>query len=159
MIIIKRTTTNDKSFCELTEHLDKDLRNRYGSTQEEFDQFNKMVNIDTAVIAYENNKPIGCGCFKVMEEDTVELKRMFVEPEHRGKGIGVVMLKELETWAGDLGFSSIVLETGTLQPEAIQLYHKKGFQNIPNYDPFTDNELSVCMKKSLANSNKKKENK
>jgi putative acetyltransferase len=159
MIILKRTTTDDKSFYELTEYLDKDLRDRYGSTQEEFDQFNMMINLGTVVIAYENNKAIGCGCFKVIANDTVELKRMFVEAGHRGKGIGAAILKELEIWAGDLGFSSIVLETGTLQPEAIQLYHKKGYQNIPNYSPFIGNELSVCMKKSLAKSNKSKENK
>jgi putative acetyltransferase len=150
MIILKRATTKDKSFCELTEHLDKDLRNRYGSTQEEFDQFNVMININTAVIAYENNKAIGCGCFKVIEDNTVELKRMFVMEGYRGKGIGAAILKELEIWAGDLGYSTIVLETGTLQPEAIQLYHKKGFQNIPNYGPFTGNELSICMKKVIS---------
>ncbi|MBL0182813.1 MAG: GNAT family N-acetyltransferase [Chitinophagaceae bacterium] len=152
MIILKRTTSEDKSFYELTEFLDKELRNRYGSTQEEFDQFNMMINLDTVVIAYENNKAIGCGCFKVIEDDTVELKRMFVEAAHRGKGIAVAIIKELEVWAGEIGFSSIVLETGTLQPEAIQLYHKQGYHIIPNYGPFIGNELSVCMKKSLVNS-------
>jgi putative acetyltransferase len=149
MIILKRTISSDKSFYELTEYLDKDLQDRYGSTQEEFDHYNIIINLDTVVIAYENNKAVGCGCFKIIDDDTVELKRMFVAAAHRGKGIGTSVLKELENWAGEIGFGSIALETGTFQPEAIQLYKKQGYQIIPNYGPYIDNELSVCMKKSL----------
>ena len=131
MIILKRTTSNDKDFSGLTADLDKDLRGRYGSAQEEFDQYNIIVNLDTVVIAYNDHKAVGCGCFKVIEDDTVEVKRMFVATEHRGKGIGAAILKELENRAGEIGFQSIVLETGTLQPEAVQLYKKQGYQIIP----------------------------
>jgi GNAT superfamily N-acetyltransferase len=150
MIILKRTNSNDKNFYSLTEQLDKDLKGRYGHTQAEFDQYNIISNLETVVIAFNGRQPVGCGCFKAIEDDTVELKRMFVTAAHRGKGIGAAILKELENWAGETGFSSIVLETGTLQPEAIQLYKKQGYQFIPNYGQYAGNELSVCMKKSVA---------
>jgi hypothetical protein len=85
MIIVKRSNSNNKDFLELTKHLDKDLRNIYGSTQDDFDQYNGVINLSTVVIAYENNIPVGCGCFKATEDNIIELKRMFVNATHRGK--------------------------------------------------------------------------
>lgn len=149
MIILRRTTSNDKNFYTLAKDLDKDLRSRYGNSQDFFDEFNVIKDLETVVIAFDQNKPVGCGCFKILENDTVELKRMFVDEGHRFKGIGVAILNELENWAREIGFNSIVLETGILQPEAIKLYEKSGYQIIPNYSPYEGNELSICMKKSL----------
>ena len=149
MIILRRTTSNDKNFYTLAKDLDKDLRSRYGDSQDVFDEFNVIKNLETVVIAFDQNKPVGCGCFKILENDTVELKRMFVDEGHRFKGIGVAILNELENWAREIGFNSIVLETGIFQPEAIKLYEKNGYQIIPNYFPYEGNELSICMKKSL----------
>jgi GNAT superfamily N-acetyltransferase len=149
MIIVKRTNSTDKDFLELTKHLDIDLRNIYGSTQDEFDQYNSIINVNNVVIAYDNNTAVGCGCFKPTEDNAIELKRMFVKATYRGKGVGVAILKELENWAIEIGFNAMVLETGTLQPAAIQLYKKKGYQIIPNYKPIIGNELSICMRKIL----------
>jgi GNAT superfamily N-acetyltransferase len=149
MIIVKRTNSTDKDFLELTKHLDIDLRNIYGSTQDEFDQYNSIINVNNVVIAYDNNTAVGCGCFKPTEDNAIELKRMFVKATYRGKGVGVAILKELENWAIEIGFNAMVLETGTLQPAAIQLYKKKGYQIIPNYKPYIGNELSICMRKIL----------
>jgi GNAT superfamily N-acetyltransferase len=149
MIILKRTKSTDKDFLELTMQLDIDLRNIYGSTQDEFDQYNSIIDVNNVVIAYENNIAVGCGCFKATVDNVIELKRMYVNSAHRGKGVGVAILTELENWAIEIGFNLMVLETGTLQPAAIQLYKKQGYQIIPNYDPYIGNELSVCMKKIL----------
>ena len=88
MIILKRTTSDDKDFSSLITRLDLDLQSRYGSTQDEFDQYNVIENLHTVVIAYEDHEPLGCGCFKKFSDDTVELKRMYVTNEQRGKGIG-----------------------------------------------------------------------
>jgi GNAT superfamily N-acetyltransferase len=154
MIILKRTNSSDKDFLDLTKLLDIDLRNIYGSTQDEYDQYNGISNVGTVVIAYENNIPVGCGCFKATEDNAIELKRMFVKATQRGKGVGVSILTELEHWAIELGFHSMFLETGILQPAAIQLYSKQGYQIIPNYNPYIGNELSVCMKKNLTNTYK-----
>ena len=69
---------------------------------------------------------------------------------NRGKGIGAFILNELENWAAETGYQSTVLETGTAQPAAVQLYKKLGYQIIPNYHPYIGNALSMCMKKLLA---------
>lgn len=149
MISIKRTDSNDIDFPGLIRELDKDLRSRYGAEQEEFDKFNKIENLETVIIAYSNYDPIGCGCFKKFDTDSVEVKRMFVEKIHQGKGIGKAILNELEKWAAEIGYGSMVLETGTRQLEAIHLYKKLGYQIIPNFSPYIGNELSICMKKDL----------
>jgi GNAT superfamily N-acetyltransferase len=149
MIQLQRTNSNDKNFGILTNCLDQDLQKIYGTTQQQYDQYNIITNLTTVVVAYECNNAIGCGCFKPIEEFKVELKRMYIAPGQRGKGVGSRVLKELETWAAELGFKIMVLETGTLQPEAIQLYSKQGFNIIPNYGQYIENSLSICMQKAL----------
>ena len=109
MIHLERTTSDSNSFNVLTKKLDNELTLIYGSSQKEFDQYNIMSNIETVVIAHVNNHPVGCGYFKMIDSNTVELKRMFVDEQYRGKGIGAVILNELEQWAKEIKYSSIIL--------------------------------------------------
>lgn len=149
MIKIVRTSSESKDFKLLTNKLDQELKLIYGSTQEEFDQFNTIDNIKTVIVAYIDNNPAGCGCFKLFDKKVVELKRMFVDHQFRGKGIGAKILLELENWARELDYSSIILETGTVQIDAVTLYKKSGYTVIPNFDPYIGNELSICLQKNL----------
>jgi putative acetyltransferase len=151
MISLQRTDSNNPAFRQLIAQLDKDLHGRYDIRQEAYDVHNRIVYLDTVVIAFVNETAAGCGCFKRYDDKTVEVKRMFVSPANRGKGIASAILAELETWATELGNAGIVLETGTGQPEAIALYKKKGYKVIPNYGPYLGMGESVCMgKKSLS---------
>ena len=148
---IKRTNSSDKDFHFLVEKLNKDLLDRYGELQVFYNQFNKIDNIPNVVIAYMDNEPAGCGCFKKFDDSSVEVKRMFVADEYRGKGIGAAILNELEKWAAELGNKTVVLEMGNKQPEAAVLYKKQGFAVIPNYGQYIGmEETSICMKKELA---------
>lgn len=150
MIVIKRTSSSDKDFQALVERLDKDLSERYGMLQLEYDQYNKIENLPTIVLAYADENPAGCGCFKKFDENSVEVKRMYVADGHRGKGIGTAILNELERWATELGQTATVLELGNNQPEAILLYKKQGYKVIPNYGQYIGLEAtSICMKKEL----------
>jgi putative acetyltransferase len=149
MIKLVRTNPADADFRQLVVRLDKDLRERYGEQQSFFDQFNKLDTIQYAVVAYSKAIPVGCGALRAFKENTVEVKRMFVDPDFRGQGIGGIILEGLETWSKDLNFSACILETGTKQPEAIKLYQKKGYMTIPCYGQYQDVEGSVCMKKIL----------
>lgn len=93
--------------------------------------------------------PVGCGGFRVVSSDTVEIKRVFVLETQRGKGISKGLLDHLETCATGRGFTHAILETGTLQPEAIGLYRGRGYQQTPAFEPWVDNLFSVCFSKSL----------
>lgn len=144
-----RTTSENPTFRELVTLLDKDLKIRDGEDHAFFAQFNKIDHLNHVVVCHLNNLPVGCGAFKEYESKTVEIKRMFVKPDFRGKGIALLILQELEKWATELHYSSAILETGKKQPEAIRLYEKAGYTKIENYGQYKNIENSVCMKRNL----------
>lgn len=149
MFSLKRTDCTNDDFQYLVSQLDKDLWARYPEEQGVYHGFNKITGIDTVVIAYRDNVPVGCGCFKPFGEEGVEIKRMYVEPAARGKGIAFSILRELEQWASELGYRYTVLETGVGQPEAIALYHKSGYSVTDNYPPYIGMPSSICFRKDL----------
>ncbi|WP_165041736.1 GNAT family N-acetyltransferase [Dysgonomonas sp. ZJ709] len=148
-IQIIRTTSDNEDFRLLIKDLDDDLNRRNGEMQSLYDGLNKIESLNTIVIAYDNNTPIGCACFKTFSTHSVELKRMYVNPDYRGLGVAPLILKEIEKWAGEIGFKEIVLETGLNQPEAIRFYTKNGYSKIDNYGRYIGNPNSVCMNKKL----------
>ena len=149
MITLTRATSDNTDFQMLVKQLDSDLKIRDGDDHPFYDQFNKIDSIKHTVIAYENEEPVGCGAIKQYEEGTMEVKRMFVPPQHRGKGIATKILTELERWAIEMSFKKCVLETGKMQPEAIALYTKNGYKIIPNYGQYKGVENSVCFEKLI----------
>jgi len=144
-----RADSANTHFQNLVVLLDNDLRIRDGDQHSFYDQFNKTQMIRNAIVCYIDNRPIGCGAFKEYDQNKVEIKRMFVLPEYRGKGIGLDILKELEIWASELNYAECVLETGKRQPEAISLYEKAGYKIIKNYGQYENIDNSVCMLKAI----------
>ncbi len=149
MIILKSTDSSDIDFVELVKYLDRDLMIRDGEDHSFYAQFNKIATIKHVIVAYINDQPIGCGAIKAYNSTTMEVKRMFVSPEYRGKGVATTILTALEKWAGALGYTSCILETGLQQPEAIGLYKKSRYEVIPNYGQYAGIENSVCFQKLL----------
>ena len=101
------------------------------------------------LIASRAAKLVGCGAIRRIEARTGQIKRMYVSPEERGRGLGRALLEALETEARGLGISRLVLETGVRQPEAIALYERAGFATIAPFGEYVDSPLSVCMAKEL----------
>ncbi len=149
MITLIKTNSDSSDFRSLVVALDADLQARYGEQQSFFSQFNKLDHIHHVIVAYEHTQPIGCGAFKEYELGVAEIKRMYVKPEQRGKGIAAEILRSLELWAKDEGFKSCILETAIKQPEAIRLYEKCGYARIPNYGQYIGVEISLCMQKDI----------
>ena len=146
---IIRTSNIHKDFIELTAHLDSELNARYGQQQSIYDVHNKIDPIDTAIVGYIDDFPVACGCFKRSDNDTIEIKRMYVRKVYRRKGFSTIILQSLENWGGELGFIKALLETGKGQPEAIAFYQKEGYHVIENYGPYKSMENSICMEKFL----------
>ncbi|PKN92153.1 MAG: GNAT family N-acetyltransferase [Chloroflexi bacterium HGW-Chloroflexi-6] len=149
MVTITRTNSDNPGFIELVKYLDADLAERDGNEHSFYAQFNKISKIKYVVIAHENGQPVGCGAIKEYAPNTMEVKRMYTSPEHRGQGIASKVLTELERWAAELSYEMCILETGKKQPEAIALYKKNGYQRIPNYGQYAETENSVCFEKKI----------
>jgi GNAT superfamily N-acetyltransferase len=101
------------------------------------------------LIARWGGRPVGCGAVRLDEGDAAEIKRMYVVPDGRGRGLAGRILRALEDHARSLGARRLVLETGARQPEAIAVYTRAGFVPIPRFGKYTDAPASLCFGKSL----------
>lgn len=149
MTNLKRTTSADPDFQNLVALLDEYLGIIDGDEHAFYAQLNKIHDIKNAIVYFQNNEAVGCGAFKQYDAGTVEIKRMYVKPGYRRKGIAAQILKELEKWAAEINYSLCILETGKKQPDAIALYKKSGYTQTPNFGKYEHVENSVCMKKPL----------
>lgn len=103
------------------------------------------------LVVYRGDVPVGCGAVRVLDVETGELKRMYVSPAERGRGLGRLLVAELEAEAKALGVQRLVLETGTRQHAALGLYHAAGFRPIPLYGEYLLSPgTSVCLGKELS---------
>ena len=150
MITIVRTGSDHPDFIELVRLLDADLAERDGAEHSFYAPFNTISTIRYVVLAYDENKPVGCGAIKEYGSATMEIKRMYVSPGSRNRGVGSLVLSALEQWSKELSFTRCILETGKRQPEAIRLYRKNGYDVIPNYGQYAGKENSVCFEKRIA---------
>lgn len=150
MIHLLQTTATHEAFQALVAELNEELWRRYPEEQGNFAPHNHLTDHARVVVLFYQNEPAACGAFRPFDDTTAEIKRMFVRESQRGKGFSRQVLQALEQWAAADGFTRARLETGIRQPEAIGLYRSAGYQDIPPYGPYTNQELSVCMEKTLA---------
>ncbi|HWV28595.1 MAG TPA: GNAT family N-acetyltransferase, partial [Dyadobacter sp.] len=136
MFHIIRTTSDHPDFQNLTNELDDELCRIYNTNKEDYEEYNRITGLPTVILAYENDAVVACGCFKQFDAHRIELKRMFVKPGFRGKGIASLMVDELERWGKELSYGTMILETGKGQPDAIALYRKLGYTDIPPFGEF-----------------------
>lgn len=105
------------------------------------------------VVARLGERPVGCGALRPFgyggAVETAEVKRMFVSSDVRGRGVAGAVLARLENEARAFGYRQLVLETGTLQMEAIRLYERAGYERIPCYGQYVGNPRSVCFGRDL----------
>ena len=103
------------------------------------------------LVAYLDDVPVGCGAVRRLDQATAEIKRMYVHPSVRGKGIGRALVDALEREARQIGVSRIVLETGTRLAPAIKLYESMGYAPIPLFGEYLSSpNTSLCFGKVLA---------
>ena len=146
MQTLTRTTSDNPDFKYLSGLFDEYLIDIDGEERDFFAFYNN-VYLETVLLVYENEEIAGCGGFKKFDDKTAEIKRMFVHPNHRNKGIASLIIKELEAWAKELHYSHFVLETSPKLVNAIALYKKTGYKIIPNFGQYIGVENSICMRK------------
>ena len=146
---IEKVDSANADFRKLVSELDRYLAVCDGEEHEFYDQYNHLDTIKNAVVLYINNEPVGCGAFKEFQPGIAEVKRMYVHPDYRNKGYASKILKTLEDWAQNSGYSRLILETGKRQIEAIYFYDRNGYAKIDNYGPYKNMENSICFEKLL----------
>lgn len=149
MLKIVRTNSENPDFITLVKSLDSYLKITDDDEHDFYNQFNNIDVLKHVVVAYKDNVAIACGTFKAFNDNTVEIKRMFTKPKFRGIGIAGKVLNALETWAKELVYNSLILETGKRQIEAVSFYKKCEYIITPNYGQYKGMENSVCFKKEL----------
>jgi GNAT superfamily N-acetyltransferase len=132
--------------------LDEHLASRYSADQRFGPNLRPeqvATGLGTFVIARDGGRAVGCGAMRRLDEATAELKRMYVEPDLRGRGIAREILDHLEAAARAMGIRRLVLETGIYQAEAIGLYRRAGFDPVRCWGEYEGVLTSVCFEKSL----------
>jgi putative acetyltransferase len=150
--IVRAELTADISRA-LIDSLNAELSGAYpepGATHFHLDPAEVADGRGTFLIVYQEGTPLGCGALRLLDAETAELKRMYVSPSVRGRGLGRRLVAALEAEARALGVRRLVLETGVRQAAALTLYRATGFQPIPLYGEYClSPETSVCLGKDL----------
>lgn len=103
----------------------------------------------TLFVAKTNDKAVGCGAIQLQAPGYAEVKRMYVRPNMRGKGIGKQIVSQIETFAKQANVHTLRLETGAYQPAAIHLYQQLGYYPIPPFDDYKEDPLCLFFEKNL----------
>ena len=101
------------------------------------------------LVAWLDGEPVGCGAIRRHADGIAEVKRLWVVPSARGRGLARALMARLEAEAVALGYHQLRLETGLRQPEAIALYTALGYRRRAPYGRYADSPLSVCFERDL----------
>jgi GNAT superfamily N-acetyltransferase len=131
--------------------LDAELTSRYPPEQNFLDLPAADVSDGHVVflIVRLDGVAVGCGALRRLSRTSAEIKRMYVSPAARGRGLARRLLAELEARALELGCATLVLETGDGQTEALGLYESAGYSPMPCFGAYAGSPSSVCFKKEL----------
>jgi GNAT superfamily N-acetyltransferase len=100
-------------------------------------------------VAYLAGGAVGCGAVRLLGDGAAEIKRMFVRPDARGRGISRRILEALEGEARAMGAVRVLLETGERQPAALGLYESAGYVRVKAFGEYVGDPFSLCMAKEL----------
>jgi GNAT superfamily N-acetyltransferase len=136
----------------LIDALDAHLASRYRPEQRfgpNLKPAQLAAGLGTFLVARIDGRAVGCGAVRLLDPATVEVKRMYVEPELRGRGVAKEILAHLEHAGRELGARRSVLETGIHQDEAIGLYRRAGYTEVDCWGEYTSSATSVCFEKTI----------
>ncbi len=146
----KAQSYDDPIVLQLVQEMADDLAPQYGpASYPPQDPKDWAPPVGGMFVAYVEGVAVGCAGFIRHDEATAELKRMFVRPSQRRRGTARRLLHHLEFEARSRGYRRLVLETGTQQPAALQLYRSEGFRMIACWPPHDEDPTSVCFAQDL----------
>jgi putative acetyltransferase len=97
----------------------------------------------------DKGRAVGCGALRRLAAGTAEVKRLYVDPSVRGTGAATAVLQALEARAAGRGWTTLRIETGTAQPEAIRFWQREGYRPIPLFGQYVGSSVSLCFERTL----------
>lgn len=148
--VITRDRPDTPDATSLISELEAHLASRYPAESRHGFSVDKLLAEGVAFFVLRaDGTPACCGGIKLVGDVYGEIKRMYVRPTFRGSGFSKLMLDHLAGYARSHNINLLRLETGIYQQEAIGLYERMGFVQIPPFGPYTDDPLSRCYEKRL----------
>lgn len=151
ILILSNESPNSQAAKDLIQGLDDELCKRYPNQPIHGLHLEDVLDPGLVfVVARLDTQPIGCGALRRIEPTVGEIKRMYIVPAFRGRGFSRQILTFLEETARAQGYSTLRLEIGMKQPEAVDLYQSAGYKQIPCYGEYINNPQSICFEKQLS---------
>ena len=149
-IVIKEVSILSDDARQLIALLDAELDSLYPVEHRHIVDFSTFhQNGGHFVVAYDDGAAVGCGGLRPFESSVIELKRMFVVEQYRGRGISRLILGFLESLAKQLGNDTLVLETGDKQLAAISLYQQCCYERVEPFGEYIKSSASICFRKRI----------
>ena len=153
---LRRVLIGDPDAQLLIEAVQEEYVVRYGSRDDTpIDQTEFIEPRGAFFVGYLEGRPVVSGAWRRRDDveaagtsATAEVKRMYVVPSARGLGLARAMLAHLEATAFAVGVEALLLETGTMQPEAIALYESAGYESIRGFGHYRDSPFNRCFAKA-----------
>jgi len=149
---IRRIETRSAELARLVRLTDEYLGGLYPAESNHLEDIGTLLGPKALMLgAWCDAQLVGCGAVKFMDDDGSygEIKRVFVQTEHRGKGISKAIMQVLEDELRDRQIRLARLETGISQPEAIGLYRRLGYHERGPFGRYRPDPLSLFMEKTL----------
>jgi putative acetyltransferase len=149
-VIVRSVGWDDAAGAALRAAQRVEIAERYGTDDSEPGPAPTADDITVFFVAFgDDGTPLGCGGLRRIDDSHGEIKRMFVAPAARGSGVSTAILRRLERFGVESGWSRLMLETGAAQPDAIGFYTREGFTPIDRYGYYVDSDESLCFGKTL----------
>ena len=146
---IRAVDWGDADATRLRAAQEAEIRDRYQVDDPEPGIHPSAADMTSFFVAYVDGEAAACGGLRAIDAEHGEIKRMYVTPGRRGSGLAPAILGALEDDGRSRGWTRIVLETGTGQPEAVRFYEREGYTAIPPFGHYIGEPTSLCFEKVL----------
>ena len=143
------TDEKDERFIGLVRELDAGYYRRIGEGLSKYDEYNSFETPHIVILCIDNGESIACASYRILNDNSVEFKRVYVKRDYRRKGIAFRLIRELEQDVTDKRFKRSFIVTGKNNIPAIRLYEKLNYHKIANIEGFEDDDMVISMRKDF----------
>lgn len=140
---------DSQDYAMLAKKLDEYYFELVGDVQNRYAEVNKPYNMNQICVVYQDEQPIACGAWKQIDDETAEIKRIYVLPQHRRKGCASAIVTAMEQDAAKTGRHRFILETARTTADSASLYLSLGYEEIDYYGSPAGAENCRCFKKEI----------